>query len=181
MRSLLRLIPYLRTYRRTLLLGVLTVVLSNLFFVAQPRLIGLAVDKLKIGLETRQIDSAGLLGYAGIIVGLSLVAGIFTFLTRQTIIVVSRHIEYDLRNDFLKHIQTLPLSYFQNTSTGDLMAHATNDIGAVRNALGPGIMYPTDTLMTFTMALAMMLSADWGLTLLALIPLPFVSYAVYRL
>ncbi len=72
-------------------------------------------------------------------------------------------------------------SYFQNTPTGDLMAHATNDISAVRNALGPGIMYPTDTLMTFTMALAMMLWADWELTLLALIPLPLVSYAVYRL
>ncbi len=114
-------------------------------------------------------------------VGFSLIAGFFTFLTRQTIIVVSRHVEYDLRNDFLAHIQKLPLAYFQNTPTGDLMAHATNDIGAVRNALGPGIMYPTDTMMTFTMVLTVMLVKDWQLTLLALIPLPFVSFAVYRL
>ncbi len=181
MKPLLRLLPYLRKYRSTVYWGLLTVVMSNVFTVFQPRLIGLAIDKLKLGLETKQIDEPGLLMYAGFVVGLSLIAGFFTFLTRQTIIVVSRHIEFDLRNDFLGHIQKMPLSYFQNTSTGDLMAHATNDISAVRNALGPGIMYPTDTLMTFSMALAMMLWADWKLTFLALIPLPFVSYAVYYL
>lgn len=181
MKPLLRLIPYLRRYRKIVYYGLLTVVMSNLFTVFQPRLVGQAIDKLKTGLESRQIDETGLLVYAGLVVGLSLIAGFFTFLTRQTLIVVSRHIEFDLRNDFLQHIQKLPLSYFQNTSTGDLMAHATNDISAVRNALGPGIMYPMDTLMTFTMALAMMLWADWRLTLLALIPLPLVSYAVYRL
>jgi ATP-binding cassette subfamily B protein len=181
MKPLLRLLPYLRRYRSTVLWGLLTVVMSNLFTVFQPRLVGLAIDKLKAGIESKQIDENGLLVYAGVVVGLSLIAGFFTFLTRQTIIVVSRHVEFDLRNDFLSHIQKLPLSYFQNTPTGDLMAHATNDISAVRNALGPGIMYPTDTLMTFTMALAMMLWADWRLTLLALIPLPLVSYAVYRL
>ena len=181
MKSLLRLKPYLLKYRRTLLWGLLTVVCSNIFTVLQPRLVGNAIDKLKIGIELKQVDEKGLLMYAGAIVGLSLMAGFLTFLTRQTIIVVSRHIEFDLRNDFLSHIQKLSLSYFQNTSTGDLMAHATNDIGAVRNVLGPGIMYPTDTLMTFTMVLAMMLWSDWKLTLLALVPLPFVSIAVYWL
>jgi ATP-binding cassette subfamily B multidrug efflux pump len=115
------------------------------------------------------------------VVGFSLIAGVFTFLTRQTIIVVSRHVEYDLRNDFLAHLQKLPLSFYLNTPTGDLMAHATNDIGAVRNCLGPGIMYPSDTLMTFTMVLVIMLSTDLQLTLLALIPLPLVSLAVYHL
>ena len=172
MKSLLWLKPYLRKYRTTLLLGLATVVLSNLFTVIQPRLVGIAIDKLKIGIETRQIDSGGLLLYAGMIVGLSLIAGIFTFLTQQTIIVVSRHIEFDLRNDLLKHLQKLSFSYFQNTPTGDLMAHATNDIGAVRNVLGPGIMYPMDTLMTFTMTPSMMFWSNWELTFLALIPLP---------
>jgi ATP-binding cassette subfamily B multidrug efflux pump len=181
MKSLLRLKPYLWKYRKTLFLGFLTVVGSNGFAVFQPLFIGYAVDKIKAGIETHRIDASGLAMYAGLIVGFTLVAGFFTFLTRQTIIVVSRHIEYDLRNDFLKHIQKLSYSYFQNTPTGDLMAHATNDIGAVRNCLGPGIMYPTDTLMTFTMVLAMMFYKDWQLTLLALVPLPFVSYAVYRL
>ena len=96
MKSLLRLWPYLQRYRRTLLWGILTVVLSNLFTVLQPRLIGNAIDKLKVGLETHQMDKTGLLMYAGLVVALSLIAGFFTFLTRQTIIVVSRHIEFDL-------------------------------------------------------------------------------------
>jgi len=181
MRPLLRLKPYLATYKSTLIWGLLTVIASNLFTVAQPLFIGRAIDALKLGLETHAIDSAGILRYAGLVVGFSLVAGFFTFLTRQTIIVVSRRIEYDMRNNFLAHIQKLPLTWFQNTPTGDLMAHATNDIGAVRNCVGPGVMYPTDTAMTFTMVLGIMLSLDWQLTLLALIPLPLVSYAVYRL
>ena len=181
MRPLLRLKPYLWKYRKTLLWGFFTVVASNFFSVFQPQLIGYAVDKLKVGIETRHIDENGIISLAALIVSLSLVAGFFTFLTRQTIIVVSRHIEFDLRNDFLSHIQKLSLSYFQNTPTGDLMAHATNDIGAVRNSVGPGIMYPTDTIMTFTMVLSMMIWNDWELTLLALIPMPLVSYAVYKL
>ncbi|HXX63270.1 MAG TPA: ABC transporter transmembrane domain-containing protein, partial [Bacteroidota bacterium] len=181
MKPLLRLIPYLRRYRRTLILGLVTVILSNVFTVALPLFVGRAVDALKAGLQSGNLDKPTILSYAGMVVGFSLVAGVFTFLTRQTIIVVSRHVEFDIRNDFLTHMQKLPLAYFQNTPTGDLMAHATNDIGAVRNALGPGIMYPTDTLMTFSMVLAVMLYADWQLTLLALIPLPFVSVAVYML
>ncbi len=180
MKSLLRLKPYLWKYRKTLFYGFLTVVGSNLLTVVQPLIIGRAIDKLKSGLELRAIETDVLLQYAGMVVALSLVAGFFTFLTRQTIIVVSRHVEFDLRNDFLKHIQRLSLSYFQNTPTGDLMAHATNDIGSVRNVLGPGIMYPSDTLMTLTMTLIMMFSSDWKLTLMALIPLPLVSYAVYK-
>jgi ATP-binding cassette, subfamily B, multidrug efflux pump len=181
MKPLLRLKPYLAKYKSTLIWGLVTVVMSNLFTVAQPLFVGRAIDSLKTSLETKQIDASGLLLYAGLIVGFSLVAGFFTFLTRETIIVISRRVEYDLRNDFLSHIQRLSLSYFQNTPTGDLMAHATNDISAVRNSLGPGIMYPTDTLMTFSMVLGIMLYKDWELTLLALIPLPFVSYAVYYL
>ena len=181
MKPLLRLRPYLARYRTTLLWGLLTVVLSNVFNVALPLFVGRAIDELKNGLQTGVLDTGGVLTYAFLVVGFSLVAGIFTFLTRQTIIVVSRHVEFDIRNDFLSHIQKLPLAYFQTTPTGELMALATNDISAVRNALGPGIMYPTDTLMTFIMVLAVMLYADWQLTLLALIPLPFVSVAVYQL
>lgn len=181
MKPLFRLLPYLARYRRTVILGILTVVASNLFTVGQPLVVGRAIDTLKTGLETHSLAAGDLLLYALLVVGLSLVAGVFTFLTRQTIIVMSRKIEFDLRNDFLAHLQRLPLSFYQNTPTGDLMAHATNDIGAVRNTLGPGVMYPTDTLMTFTMVLAIMFTTDWQLTLLALVPMPFVSFAVYRL
>lgn len=181
MKSLLRLRPYLTAYKRTLMWGVCTVIISNLFVVATPLFIGNAVDTIKHGIDSGVLHYSKLLRDAGLIVGFAFVAGYMTFLTRQTIIVVSRKIEYDLRNDFLAHIQKLPLSYFQNTPTGDLMAHATNDISAVRNALGPGIMYPSDTFMTFSMALTLMFVKDWSLTLVALVPLPLVSYAVYKL
>ena len=181
MKPLLRLKPYLLRYKRTLIWGVLTVIVSNLFTVVQPLFLGRAIDALKAGIDNHTDVAGVLLQWALIIVGFSVVAGVFTFLTRQTIIVVSRHIEFDLRNDLLAHLQRLSYSYFQNTPTGDLMAHATNDIGSVRNVLGPGIMYPTDTLLTFSMVLVLMLVRDWQLTLLALIPLPFASIAVYSL
>jgi len=143
--------------------------------------LGKAVDELKRGIESRTFVSGDLLMWAGLIVGFSLIAGVFTFLTRQTIIVTSRHIEFDLRNDLLSHLQKMSYSYFQNKPTGDLMAHATNDISAVRNVVGPGIMYPSDTFMTLTFVLIMMFMNDWQLTLLVLIPMPFVSFIVYRL
>ncbi len=181
MKYLLKLLPYLSKYKATLYFGLVTVIVSNLFTVATPWYIGEAIDKLKRGLETQSLHHTDLLWYAVLVVGFAVIAGIMLFLTRQTIIVVSRKIEYDLRNDFLSHIQKLPLTYFQNTPTGDLMAHATNDISAVRNVLGPGIMYPADTLMTLSMSLILMFVKDWQLTLLALIPMPFVSYAVYYL
>lgn len=180
MKPLLRLKPYFLRYKRTLLWGILTVVGSNLFTVVQPVFLGFAIDELKTGIESHAAVGGDLLKWAAIIVGFSVVAGVFTFMTRQTIIVVSRLIEFDLRNDFLAHLQRLSYSYYQNTPTGDLMAHATNDIAAVRNVVGPGVMYPTDTILTFTMVLALMLAKDWQLTLLALIPLPFVSFIVYQ-
>jgi ATP-binding cassette subfamily B protein len=168
-------------YRKTLLFGLLTVIGSNAFTAVQPLFLGKAVDELKHGIESHTFVSGDLLQWAGLIIGFSLIAGVFTFLTRQTIIVASRHIEFDLRNDLLSHLQKLSYSYFQNKPTGDLMAHATNDISAVRNAVGPGIMYPSDTFMTLSFVLIMMFMTDWQLTLLVLIPMPFVSYVVYRL
>ncbi len=181
MRSLLRLKPYLVKYKTTLYWGLLTVIISNLFYVVTPIFIGGAIDTIKHGIESHSLNHTDLLWYAVLIVGFAVVSGIMLFLTRQTIIVVSRKIEYDLRNDFLAHIQTLPLSFFQNTPTGDLMAHATNDISSVRNVLGPGIMYPADTLMVLVMSLTLMFIKDWQLTLLSLVPMPFVSIGVYKL
>jgi ATP-binding cassette subfamily B multidrug efflux pump len=121
-----------------------------------------------------------LLKYALMIVGASLFAGIFRFMIRQTIIVVSRKIEYDLRGDFWKHIQRLPLRYFQNTSTGNIMAHATNDINAVRMFLGPSVMYSIDTSVRLIMVLILMLSLNTSLTIYALLPLPLLSILVYK-
>jgi ATP-binding cassette, subfamily B, multidrug efflux pump len=181
LKPLLRLLPYLARYKRLLLWGFGAVVMNNLLTVVQPLLVGKAIDKFKTGIENQSLVGGDLFMYAGLVVAFSLGAGVFSFFTRQTIIVASRHIEFDLRNDFLAHIQKLHLGFFQNTPTGDLMAHATNDINAVRSVLGPGIMYPTDTFMTFVLVMSIMMAKDWQLTLLALVPLPFVSTGVYWL
>ena len=121
-----------------------------------------------------------LLRYALLIVAASLFAGVFRFMIRQTIIVVSREIEYDLRGDFWKHIQRLPLRYFQNNATGNIMAHATNDINAVRMFLGPAVMYSTDTTIRLIMVLALMFSLNFSLTIFSLLPLPLLSILVYK-
>jgi ATP-binding cassette subfamily B protein len=97
---------------------------------------------------------------------------------RRILIGVSRHIEYDMRNDFFAHLEKLPLAYFQTHRTGDLMSRATNDLNAVRMMIGPSVMYSANTLLTFVVALAMMVSIDARLTLLSLIPLPFASFSV---
>jgi ATP-binding cassette subfamily B protein len=134
-----------------------------------------SIDALQANATT-----ALLLQYSLMIVGASLFAGIFRFMIRQTIIVVSREIEYDLRGDFWKHIQLLPLRYFQNTSTGNIMAHATNDINAVRMFIGPAVMYSIDTSVRLIMVLILMLSLNTSLTIYALLPLPLLSILVYK-
>jgi ATP-binding cassette subfamily B protein len=130
-------------------------------------------------LQTNATNSM-LLQYGLMIVAASLFAGVFRFMIRQTIIVVSREIEYDLRGDFWKHIQLLPMRYFQNTSTGNIMAHATNDINAVRMFIGPAVMYSIDTSVRLIMVLILMLSLNTSLTIYALLPLPLLSILVYK-
>jgi ATP-binding cassette subfamily B protein len=138
-----------------------------------PLILRFAVDDL-----TREVTRAKLLAYAGLLVAVGLAGGLFRFLTRRILIGASRHIEYDLRNDFFAHLETLPLSYFQTHRTGDLMSRATNDLNAVRMMIGPSIMYSSNTVLTFVAALALMVSIDGWLTLVSLIPLPFVSISV---
>jgi ATP-binding cassette subfamily B multidrug efflux pump len=134
--------------------------------------------------EIKEVKSSAsdlLLKYGLLIVGAALFAGIFRFMIRQTVIVVSREIEYDLRGDFWKHIQKLPLRYFQNNSTGNIMAHTTNDINSVRSFLGPAVMYSTDTVIRLIIVLGIMISLNASLTLYALIPLPLLSYSVFKI
>jgi len=140
-----------------------------------PVLIRDAVNSLQ-----SNVSSGTILKYSGLVVFVSALSGIFLYLQRQTIIVVSRHIENDLRNDFMKHLTLLSVRYFQNTPTGDIMAHSTNDIGAVRMFVGPALMYSTETIFTFLIILTLMIQIHPMLTVYALLPLPLVSYAVHR-
>jgi len=178
-KSLYHLLPYLKKYRSTLSWGLVTIVLANLLGVVLPHFIGNAIDTMQQLPKDGEKLLSEMIWYSLLVISFTIMSGVFTYYTRQTIIVVSRKIEFDLRNTFLSFLQQQPLSYFQKTPTGDLMAHATNDINAVRNALGPGIMYPIDSLMTLVFSLMFMFVKSWTLTLIALIPLPLVSLAVY--
>jgi ATP-binding cassette subfamily B protein len=124
------------------------------------------------------IAGSGFVRYAAYLVGLSLVQGVFQFGMRVIIIGISRDIEYDLRNDKFRHLVALSPDYYQRTRTGDIMARATNDLNAVRMMLGPAVMYWTETSLTFALAIAVMVSRDWRLALLSILPAPLVSLAV---
>ena len=176
MNSLKRLIPYITRYKWRIIVGLIAVTISNVFTVAVPRIIGQTIDQLENGITAQEIVERVLL-----IILLSIAAGVFLFLTRQMIIVTSRLVENDLRNNFLEHVQSLSMRWFTNTTTGDIMALATNDIPRVREFVGPALMYSANTITTFVFAVAMMLSLSPKITLLALLPLPLVSYTVYRI
>ena len=175
MKNLLTLKKYFAKYKSELFLGILFILISNAATVVLPIILKDSINELQ-----KHTTSQILLKYALLIVGTSIIAGIFRYLIRQTIIVVSRKIEYDLRGDFWEHIQNLPLRYFQNNSTGNIMSHATNDINAVRMFIGPAIMYSIDTSIRLVIVVAIMISLNLQLSIFALLPLPVLSYGVYR-
>ena len=168
-----RLVPYLLRFRRQLAVGLLCLVLTTALSLLGPWVLRYAIDDL-----TAQVTRGKLGLYAGALVGLAVVGGVFRFLVRRLIVGASRDFEYDLRNAFFAHVQRLPLAYFHAHRTGDLMSRATNDLNAVRMMVGPAIMYMASTAMMFVVSVALMLSIDPVLTLVALLPLPLVSVAV---
>ncbi|MCC6864593.1 MAG: ABC transporter ATP-binding protein [Ignavibacteria bacterium] len=171
-----RLLPYLKLYRKKLIIGFIVIAFSAVFTNLIPFVLSKAIDEIK-----NHAEGTSLLNYALLTVGFAAISGVFLYLTRQMIIIASREIENDLRNDFLKHILFQDQQYFHFHSTGDIMALATNDISAVRNFLGPGIMYTAETLINFTIAVSLMISFNFQLAVIAVIPIPFISYLVYRI
>lgn len=171
-----RLLPYLKLYRKKLIIGFIVIAISAVFTNLIPLVISKAIDRIR-----EHAEGTNLFNYAALTVGFSIISGIFLYLTRQMIIVVSREIENDLRNDFFGHILQQDQQYFHFHPTGDIMALATNDISAVRNFLGPGIMYTAETFINFTMAISLMFSFNTELTIIAIVPIPFISYIVYRI
>jgi ATP-binding cassette subfamily B protein len=164
---------YLWRYRKGLALGLGALVLKDVAGAAQPLAIRAAIDTLSHANGLRR-----LLFFTGCLVGLALVKGLFQYWMRVIIIGISRDIEYDLRNDLFRHSVELSPDYYGRMRTGDIMARATNDLNAVRMMLGPGIMYWTETSLTFILAIIIMVTVDWRLALLALMPAPLVSMAV---
>jgi len=175
MKNLLALRPYLFRYRKSLAAGIACVVATNFFAVAAPRFLGEAIDLMGKPFEINEI-----LHKTGFYILFSALSGITLYLVRQLIIVTSRHIEYDLKNDYYAHLQTLSSSFYDRTGSGELISRGTNDLNAVRDFLGPGIMYSINTLFRLLFAIGAMLSISPFLTLFALLPAPLLSWSVYR-
>jgi ATP-binding cassette, subfamily B, multidrug efflux pump len=169
-----RLFVYVRRYRFAFISGLICSVVTTTITLLSPMVLQHAIDDLTVG-----VTPLKLMLYGGGLLAIGCVGGVFRFWTRRILIGASRLIEYDMRNDFFAHLETLPLGYFQTHRTGDLMSRATNDLNAVRMMIGPSIMYSANTVLTFVAALAMMIVIDKRLTIWALIPLPFVSFSVW--
>jgi ATP-binding cassette subfamily B multidrug efflux pump len=168
-----RLLPYVNRYRRAFIIGLICVISTTAFQLLGPWVLKYAIDDLN-----RAVTERKLLLYAGLLLGISMVRGVFLFLMRRIIIGASRDIEYDIRNDVFARLAQQPLAYYQERRTGDLMSRATNDLNAVRMMIGPAIMYSANTVLVFIVAILLMAAIDLRLTLIALIPLPFVSIVV---
>src|SRR5215467_6699194 len=168
-----RLLSYLRQHPGRLAAGFICIVLTNFFLLATPRVMGYAVDRLNESVTREKLAT-----YGAMIIGLAICEGIFRFFMRRLIIGVSRDVEYAMRNDIFTHLETLPMSFYQKNKTGDLMSRVTNDLSNVRMLVGPGIMYTANTIVVATFAVLLMLRVNWQLSLLALLPAPFVSLSV---
>ena len=168
-----RAFPYLWRYRRALCLGMGSLIMKDVMGAALPLVIGAGVDSLVKGFQL-----ASLLRLAALLVALSLAKGIFMYWMRVILVGMSRDVEYDLRNDLFAHMIRLSSDFFARYRVGDIMARATNDLNAVRMALGPGVMYWTETVFTLIFAIAIMVKVDWVLAVTVLIPAPVVSFVV---
>ncbi|QDH79077.1 ABC transporter ATP-binding protein [Echinicola soli] len=192
MSSLWRLNKYLYKYKGYLLLGILFTIISNIFVMIPAQLVRVSIDYVvesfsfyqmfEQGAGTDSIRSAFLdfiFVFGILILAMAFLRGFFLFLIRQTIIVMSRLIEYDLKNEIFAHYQQLPLSFYRKNSTGDLMARITEDVSRVRMYFGPALMYGINLLVLFPLVIGYMLTVNVPLTIYSLLPLPVLSVSIY--
>jgi ATP-binding cassette, subfamily B, multidrug efflux pump len=183
---------YLLKYKYHLILGTVFIIISNIFAIVPAQIVRHAFDLVKETIdlyfiyenfEAREqvysVFSRSILFYGGLILLMALLKGVFLFLMRQTIIVMSRLIEYDLKNDIYAHYQSLPLNFYRQHNTGDLMARISEDVSRVRMYLGPAIMYGINLVVLFVLVISYMLTVNVKLTLYVLLPLPFLSISIY--
>ncbi|PQV46512.1 ATP-binding cassette subfamily B protein [Jejuia pallidilutea] len=182
MKELKHLNKYFLKYKSHLLIGIVITIVARIFLLFTPRYIRRIFEIIenKAGLEETEIR-AELLEAILYIIGAAVIAGIFTFLMRQTIINVSRYIEYDLKNEVYAQYQKLSLNFYKKNRTGDLMNRISEDVGRVRMYAGPAIMYSINTVTLFVIALIYMFNQAPTLTLYTVIPLPILSVIIYKL
>ncbi len=182
MKSLQYLNKYFLKYKWRLLLGILFTVVSNFYGVQMPIYFKDAIDHFQANItHTKPSDFLWLaFQLGGFYMLLSVAKGFFLFLMRQTIIVMSRNIEFDLKNEIYSHYQSLDQGFFKRNATGDLMNRISEDVGLVRMYLGPGIMYIINLMVAFTLIVTQMIRISPSLTFYVLIPLPIMSVLIYR-
>lgn len=203
MTSLTALRKYFRKYRRYLILGFIFILLTNYFRVLSPQLTGFVVNAVAEGVSKKGTGPADLSGYDGLVrmlltsfmdlpysgrilatvlvlLGSAIISGFFMFMMRQTIIVMSRHIEFEQKNEIYDHYQSLDITFFRTHSTGDLMNRITEDVSRVRMYTGPAIMYFINLAVVISFSVFFMIKSDPQLTLLTLCPLPLLAIIIYR-
>ena len=191
-RALAHLNKYLARYKNYLIWGIIFTIVSNLFGIFPAQLVRYALDLVRETLDVYYLYAGTSLQpalyslfaytitlYGLLILAMALLKGFFLFLVRQTLIVMSRHIEYDLKNDIYAQYQTLPLAFYRQNNTGDLMARISEDVGKVRMYVGPSIMYGMNLLVLFVLVIGYMLSINARLTVYVLLPLPLLSIGIY--
>ena len=178
MNALKTLNPYFWKHRILLFWGFLFIIASNFFSIFKVQFVGKSVDE--ISKTTNLGFNKQVLFYVAIIVVSSLLTGFFTFMMRQTIIVASRRIEYELKNKIYSHYQELSLTDFKKTTIGDLMNRLSEDVVAVRMYLGPGVMYIVNLIILLIITSIYMVNTDWQMTLWSLLPLPILSFVIYK-
>ena len=182
MKSLQYLNKYFIKYKCHFLLGILFTIVSNYFGVQMPLYVKTTIDSLMQNVQIKSVNDAlwVSLQIGGFYMFLSLCKGFFLFLMRQTIIVMSRHIEFDLKNEIYDQYQKLDMSFYKKNRTGDLMNRISEDVSHVRMYLGPGIMYSINLVVLFTLVVYQMIKISPSLTAYVLIPLPVMSYLIYK-
>lgn len=185
MKELKHLNKYFYKYRKRIILGMVITIVSKLFTVFVPKLIGATIDIVNKQLESDNLDIVffknEILENIFLIIGTAIIAGILTFLMRQTIINVSRYIEFDLKNEIYKHYQELSLNFYKKNRTGDLMNRISEDVQKVRMFVGPAIMYSINTFTLFAIVLIFMYKQAPLLTLYTITPLPILSVLIYKI
>ena len=184
MNSLKTLNPYFWKHRVLLFWGLLFIIASNFFAIYQVQFVGQSVDVIKSVLDKKNVDKEllfnTLLINGAIIVGTSVLSGVFRFMMRQTIIVASRRIEYELKNKIYRHYQELSLTTYKKTTIGDLLNRLSEDVVAIRMYLGPGVMYVANLVILLVITSIYMLMTNVEMTLWTLIPLPILSFLIYK-
>ena len=192
MKDLAYLNKFFYKYRWRLIPGVLFVIISNIFGVLPAQVIRVAFDLVTENIGAYQlfagfnrqnmiydIFGSSLMLFGVLVLVLALLRGLFLFFMRQTIILMSRHIEYDLKNEIYEHYQLLSLAFYRRHNTGDLMNRVTEDVSRVRMYLGPGIMYTINTVVLFILVIYAMLTVNVRLAILSVLPLPILAGIIY--